>query len=184
MGLDEVAEEILSAGRSAAKSALEEAEQEAARIAAEAAGRARLVVAEKLQQAERRARQMRVQELAAAELEGKRARLVMEREMLEAAAAQAREMLGALPKERDERMLLEILRRQPPAGYRVFSARRNEAFLRTMPSVDYGGAVNCLGGILFESRDGSVRMDFTYDTMLRDLVERNMKEIARVLFSG
>jgi V/A-type H+-transporting ATPase subunit E len=184
MGLDEVAEEILSAGRSAASAAVKEAEQEAARIAAEAEGRARSVVAEKLEQAERRARQMRVQELAAAELEGKRARLAMEREMLEAASAQAREMLGALPKERDERMLLEVLRRQPPAGYRVFSAGRNEAFLRAMPSVDYGGTVKCLGGILFESRDGSVRMDFTYDTMLRDLVERNMKEIARELFSG
>ena len=184
MGLDEVAEEILSAGRAAAASVLKEAQEEAARTAAEAAGKARAVVAGRLQTAERRARQMRVQELAAAELEGKRARLAMEREMLEAATAQAREMLSALPRERDERMLLEILRRQPPAGFRVFSARRNEAFLRAMPSIEYGGAVDCLGGILFESRDGAVRMDFTYNTMLRELVERNMKEIARVLFSG
>ncbi|MBM4248712.1 MAG: hypothetical protein FJ149_04640 [Euryarchaeota archaeon] len=184
MGLDEVAQEILSECRAAAEAVVGEARKEAARMTAEAGERARAVVAVRLQQAERRARQLRVQELAAAELEGKRARLAMEREMLEAAVGQAREMLSALPRERDERMLSEILRRHSAPGHRVFSAKRNEAFLRAIPTVEYGGTVNCLGGILFESRDGSVRMDFTYDTMLRDLVERNMKEIARMLFSG
>jgi V/A-type H+-transporting ATPase subunit E len=184
MGLDDVAEEILSAGRAAAGAVVREAEAEAARITAEAGERARSVVAEKLQQAERRARQMRVQELASSELEGKRARLVMERELLEAAAAQAREAIAALPRDQDERLLGRILAANPVSGYRVHSAQKNEAFLRAMPSVDYAGNVNCLGGILFESRDGTVRMDFTYDTMLRDLVERNMKEIARILFSG
>jgi V/A-type H+-transporting ATPase subunit E len=184
MGLDEVAEEILAKGRAAAESVLKEAESERARLMAEARGRAQAMTDEKLQQAEKRARQIRVQELAAAELEGKRARLVMEREILEAAAESARAMMANLPKEQDERLVLEILRKNPAPGYRVFSARRNEAFLRALPSVEYGGNLNCLGGILYESSDGSVRMDFTYDTMLKDLVERNMKEIARLLFSG
>jgi V/A-type H+/Na+-transporting ATPase subunit E len=184
MGLDEVREEILSAGRAAAQAVLAEAEAEAARMTAEANKRARAVVAEKLQQAERRARQLRVQELASSELEGKRARLAMERELLEAAAEQARASIAALPKDQDERLLERILAKHSVFGYRVYSARKNEAFLRAMPSVEYAGNVNCLGGILFESRDGTVRMDFTYDTMLRDLVERNMKEIARLLFSG
>ena len=184
MGLEAVSEEILSEGRAAAAAVISEAEAEAARMKAEAAERARAVVAERLQQAERRARQLRVQELAAAELEGKRARLVMEREMLEAASGQARASIGALPREVDERLILRILSRHSAPGYRVYSAPKNEPYLRAMPSVEYAGKVNCLGGILFESRDGSVRMDFTYDTILRDLVERNMKEIARILFSG
>lgn len=184
MGLDEVAEEILSAGRAAARSVVKEAETESERLLAEAREKARAAGEERLRQAEKRARQLRVQELAAAELEGKRARLAMEREMLEAAAAQARELLASLPREQDERMLLEILKRHSAPGYRVFSAKKNEPFLRAMPSLEYGGNVKCLGGILFENRDGSVRMDFTYDTMLRDVVEHNMKEIARILFSG
>jgi len=184
MGLEEVTEEILAAGRAAADSAVKEAESERARLLAEAQERARAITQEKLGQAEKRARQLRVQELAAAELEGKRARLVMEREMLEAAAEQARAMMASLPREQDERLLSDILRKHPAPGYRVFSAKRNETFLRALPSVEYGGNLNCLGGILYESSDGSVRMDFTYDTMLKDLVERNMKEIARLLFSG
>jgi len=184
MGLDEVAEEILAQGRAAAEAVLKEAEAERARLLAEAEERARAITQEKLGQAERRARQLRVQELAAAELEGKRARLVMEREMLEAAADQARAMMAALPREQDERLLSAILRRHSAPGYRVFSAQKNESFLRALPSVEYGGNMNCLGGILFESRDGSMRMDHTYDSMLRDMVERSMKEMARLLFTG
>ena len=184
MGLDEVAGEILAAGRAAADAVIKEAESEAARLTAEARERARLIREEKLEQAEKRARQLRVQELAAAELEGKRARLVMEREMLEAAAEQARAMMAALPKEQDERLLSEILAKYSAPGYRVFAAKKNEPFLRAMPSVEYGGNINRLGGILFESRDGSVRMDYTYDSMLRDMVERSMKEISRLLFFG
>lgn len=184
MGLNEVAEEILSAGRTAAAAVIAEAEAEAARLTGEARERARAVSAEKLRQAERRAGQMRVQELAAAELEGKRARLAMEREMLEAASEQARASIGALPKEQDERLLLRLLAKNSAPGYRVYSARKNEPFLRAMPSVEYAGNISCLGGVLFESRDGTVRMDFTYDTMLKDIVDHNMKEIARILFSG
>jgi len=184
MGLEEVAEEILSAGRESAEDVLRQARAEADRLAAEAREKAGAVRYEKMQHAERRARQMRVQEMASAELEGKRARLVMEKEVLEAASERARAMLGALPAEQDQRMLADILKRSSLPGFRVFGAPRNEAFLRSQPSVEFAGTVKCLGGILFESRDGTERMDFTYDTILRDIVERNMKEVARILFTG
>jgi V/A-type H+-transporting ATPase subunit E len=184
LGLDEVAEEILAAGRASAEAVLKEAEQQSAELTSEAREKARATGEEKFRQAEKRAYQLRVQELASAELEGKRARLVMEREILEAASEKGRSLLASIPRDQDERMLAEIIKKYASPGYRVFSAAKNESFLRSMPSVEYGGNVPCLGGILFESRDGSVRMDYTYDTMLHDLVERNMKEIARILFSG
>jgi V/A-type H+-transporting ATPase subunit E len=184
MGLDEVAEEILSAGRESAEEVLRQARAEAERLVAEAQEKAVAVREEKTEQAERRARQMRVQELASAELEGKRARLVMEKDVLAAASERARAMLGALPAEQDQRMLGSILKKHSSPGFRVFGAPRNESFLRSQPGVEFAGTVKCLGGILFESQDGTVRMDFTYDTLLGDIVERNMKEVARILFSG
>ena len=184
MGLEEVAEEILSAGRAQAEEVLRQARAEADSLAAAAQRKADALRQERMQQAERRARQMRVQELASAELAGKRARLAMEKEVLEAAAERARAMLSALPAEQDQRMLSAILRKRSQPGFRVLGAARNEQFLRSQPGVEFGGTVKCLGGVLFESRDGEVRMDFTYDNMLQEIVERNMKEVARILFSG
>lgn len=183
MGLDEVSEEILSAGRAAAGAVIKEAEQEKERLMAEARVRAGATTEERMRAAEKRIAQVRVQELASAELEGKRARLSMERELLEAAAEQARAKLAVLPAARDESLLAELLKRYGGPGYKVYSAAKNEAFLRAQPSVMYGGNITCLGGILFESMDTTVRMDYTYDTMLKDVVEGSMKEIARMLFA-
>lgn len=183
MGLDDVAGDIRAAGKARAEAILKEAREEKEKLLSEAAEKARGLKEDRAREAQKAVAQLRVQELSAADLEVKRNRLSMERALLEAAAQKARERLAGLPASEDEALLSALLKKCPP-GYRVHSAKRNEAFIRSRPSVPYAGNIRCLGGVMFESPDGTVRMDFTYDTMLKEVVERTLKDIHDLLFKG
>ncbi len=183
MGLEPVVEDILEAGKQRAASIVAEAQRERERALSEARARARAVIEARLAEAKRAEAQMRARELAAAELEVRRARLQMERELLQVAAEGARRRVEALSGRDDEALLENLLRKVPP-GYRVYSAPKSEAFLRGRLGPAYAGTVNCLGGLVAESPDGSVRMDLTYDAFLAAAVEGSMREVHRALFSG
>ena len=176
-------EDILAVGKAEAEAVLREAEKEKERLTSEAKEKAKAITEEIMRQVEKRVAQLRIQELASGELDSKRARLVMERELLEAATEQARVKLANIPKEQDEALLLAILKKHGAPGYRIYSAKKNEAFLRANSLLPYAGNIQCLGGILFESQDGHVREVFTYETILKDVVELSMREIARIMFS-
>ncbi len=183
MGLDEVVGDILAAGRATAEAAVKEAETERERMLSEAREKAHLLKEERLREAARSCAQARVRELAAAELEVKRARLAMERDLLEAAADGARRRVAALSPKEDEALLGIILQRTATPGYRIFSAPKSESYLRAAAPDRFAGTINCLGGLVLESPDGTVRMDFTYDTILRDTVDRMMRDIYGILFA-
>lgn len=181
MGLERVVEDILAAGEQRAASIIAEARAEKEKILAEARERARELREKRLAEADREAAQFRVRELAGAELEAKRMRLRMESEVLEAAVEEARRRVAALQGGEDEAILERLLKKVPP-GYRVFSSQKNEDFLRRRLGMVYAGTVGCLGGLVTESPDGSVRIDLSYDTILSEVVERVMKEVHSILF--
>jgi len=183
MGLEEVVGDILAAGRSRTEALLGEARAERDRILSEAREKARLLKEARLREAVQAASQLRARELAAAELEVKRARLEMERALLDEVDARSRERVAALPQKEDEGLLAALFTRSAVPGYRLYSADQNEAFLRARSSVPYAGTVECLGGFVLESPDGTVRVDLTYDTLLREVGDRMMREIYDLLFS-
>ena len=183
MGLEEVVGDILAAGRAHTEALLGEARAERDRILSEAREKARLLKEARLREAARAVTQLRARVLAAAELEVKRARLEMERALLDEVDARSRARVAALPQREDEALLAALLARSAIPGYRLYSAGRNAAFLRARSSVPYAGAVECLGGFVLESPDGTVRVDLTYDTLLREVGDRMMRETYGILFS-
>ena len=46
----------------------------------------------------------------------------------------------------------------------------------------YGGNIKCLGGILVTSEDGSINLDYTFDSILEDVWTSSMKQISDILF--
>ena len=39
-----------------------------------------------------------------------------------------------------------------------------------------------IGGIVLENEDGTVRLDFTYDSILKNVYERSLKQISDILY--
>ena len=182
MGLDKVVEEVLSSGRERREQILAEANEEAegilaaARVEVEGYGR------QKAEDTRVRIERMREQELQSSELEVRRLELGMRRELLERTEALARERLTGLPRGRNEPLLRALLAGHPMPGGRVFSNDRDEPLVRALTSLRYAGHVKCLGGVVIESQDGTVKEDRTFDTILRETSERALPAIAGILF--
>jgi len=182
MGLDEMVADIDAAAAAEAGAMLKEAAGEKDRLLAEAKERARRMMEDRLAEAERQIAQIRMRESSGAELEVKRARLAMERQLLSEASEAAHQRISALMGPQDEELLGAILGHHGVRGSKIFGARKNESYLQTRLEYTYAGNIDCIGGVLFESPDGLVRMDFTYDAILRELVERTTKDIYDILF--
>ncbi len=54
--------------------------------------------------------------------------------------------------------------------------------MRSVVGPAFAGTVDRLGGIVIESADGRTRLDLTYDSILDDLWQDLLKEVAQTLW--
>jgi V/A-type H+-transporting ATPase subunit E len=47
---------------------------------------------------------------------------------------------------------------------------------------NFGGTIECVGGVVIESADGSRRIDLRFETILADIWRDSIKEVAEVLW--
>ena len=182
MGLDKVVEEVLSSGRERREQLLAEAKEEAEGILSAARAEVEEYGRQKAEDARVRTARMREQELQSGELEVRRLELGMRRELLERTLALARERLTGLPRGRNEPLLRALLAGHPMPGGRVFSNERDEPLVRALTPLRYAGHIRCLGGVVLESADGTVKEDRTFDTILSETSDRTLPAIAGILF--
>ena len=182
MGLEKVVEEVLSSGKRKREEILAEGDkdnQEVVQAAKEEVGSYRRK-REKDNQV--RIERMRAQDLQTAGLEVRRLELSMRRDLLEKVQEGARDKLRQLDRQRNEAMLRALLAGKDTPGAKVFSAAKDEAMVRSLSRLPYGGHVDCLGGVIIESADGSIREDLTYDALLTERGEELLPIIAGILF--
>lgn len=184
MGLDRVVEEVISSGRERRDVILAEAREEADGIMAAARAELEDYTRSKDEETSGRIARMRAQERQASELEVRRLELAMRRELLTLVEAAARERLSGLPRARNEALLRALLATVKMPDGRLFSNAGDEPLVRALSALRYAGHVKCLGGVIIESSDGTVREDRTFDTLLSEVSETSLGDIARVLFQG
>jgi V/A-type H+-transporting ATPase subunit E len=182
MGLEQVLQEIESRSQQARQKL--EAEAQAARAEALAAGNVAVDEHRKkaLERASREIVRMQTQEAASTELELKREELQMERELLDRVVRLAEEKLKALPRERNEAILKSLLSHYGREGTQVLALPKDELFLKMASKLRMAGPINGTGGIVVTNADGTVRVDLTYETLLRDVSDKSLKDVHSKLF--
>ena len=190
MSLDTVVEDIRDEANARAEEIRAEGEERAEEIVAEAERDADSILEEAEREAERRIEQEREQKLSSAKLEAKQQRLEARREILEevreAVEAEIENIDGA---EREEltRTLLDAAAEEFDAGtVRVHGRPDDEELLESIledyDGFELGEPVDCLGGVVVESDESRVRVDNTFDSVLEDVWEDNLREISERLF--
>jgi V/A-type H+-transporting ATPase subunit E len=184
MGLDKVVEEILRRG--------EEKKQEIIRLGEkerdELVGQADKKIADNRQKSEKKAEttivQMEQQELSSAELESKKALLAAQRQVMEDLKQQVLDALGGYPAEKKKKLYAKLAaraRKELGECY-VYSNREDKAVLQLPSGVTDAGTIDCHGGLVFESKDRSYRLDYRFESMLDEVWNKEMKEIFTKLF--
>ena len=182
MGLDSVVEDVLGRGRSEVEEIRRAALAERDRTLqnAQAEGAKLLEVREK--EAQQAAERLRVQALARAELEGKKVVLSAEKELLDEVYAK---VLGKLAVLEDGAAILQSLLKAHAADWRtgkVYCNEKDANAVRSAVGTSFGGTIDCVGGIVIESGDGTHRIDLLYETLLADVWRDSIREVAEVLW--
>jgi len=181
MGLETVLDRIRDTGKAEAEAIAEEGRRERERLLAEARAEGEALIARREAEAHEQAARRRVQDLARAELDARKLGLAAQEEVLNAVRAKVRERLAANPNPQALRKLLVRHAAEWKAG-RVYCNARDAPDVRASVGSNFGGTIECIGGIAIESGDGSSRLDLTYDSLLNDLWGNVIKEVASRLW--
>jgi V/A-type H+-transporting ATPase subunit E len=191
MSLDTVVEDIREEARTRASELREDGESRAEEIVAAAESEAEETLEEAERDAERAIEQEREQTLSSAKLEAKQARLEARRELLGDVRGDIETAVAELEGDRREeltRALLEAATEEfeNVEGVQVYGAPGDEALLGTVledyEGYAYAGEYDCLGGVVLESEGSRVRVNNTFDSVLEEVWEDNLREISDELF--
>ncbi|MCG1004235.1 MULTISPECIES: V-type ATP synthase subunit E [Halobacterium] len=206
MSLETVVEDIRDEARERAKEIRSDAESRADEIVADAEADAEEILSEAEAEAEREIEREREQRLSSAKLEAKQMRLEARRDALEDVRETAEEEIAAIDGDDREELTRALLdaaadefdadgEGQSPSGNRtqsddadvsVYGRADDEALISNIlddyDGYEYAGEHDCLGGVVVESETSRVRVNNTFDSVIDDVWENNLKEISARLF--
>ncbi|MDS0476660.1 V-type ATP synthase subunit E [Natrinema sp. 1APR25-10V2] len=191
MSLDTVVEDIREEAHARAENIRSEGEARAEEIESAAREDADEIVANAEAEVEREIEQLREQRLSSSKLEAKQKRLEARRDVLGDVRDAVEEELAALEGDAREELtrdLLEAATDEFDEGddVNVYGRGSDEALIESIladyDGYQYAGEYDCLGGIVAESEQSRVRINNTFDTVLEDVWEDNLREISNRLF--
>ena len=183
MALDKVVEEILESARKEADGLVQAAEKERQSVLQQAEESIAGKKAAQKKQTEEAIRRLRQQEISSAELEAKRVVINARKEMLDKTFNEVVATLSNLKEADKARLYRAIIAegRKALPNPRVYCPR-GEARLVPAESVDKIVEADIPAGLILESADGQVRMDFTFKTILESIWEKELKSVSAILF--
>ncbi len=182
MPLEPIIEEIVRKGHQQVSEITRSAEEEAEKIIVEANDESKEILKKARREAEKEAERLRRQEISGINLEMKKEELLRKREVVEKVYQLLVEKVENLSDSEREKLLKKILDKYKNEDYLIYSSKRDEKIVRKISKLEYAGNIDCIGGVILESRDGEYRINLTFDNLLREVYESKMKEVYEKLF--
>lgn len=191
MSLETVVEDIREEANARAEEIRTEGEARAEEIEQAAHEDASEIVQEAEERADREIEQLREQRLSSAKLEAKQQRLEARRDVLGEVREQVEAELAALDGDAREELTRDLLDAasvefSSDDDVRVYGRAEDEELLESIleeyDGYEYAGEYDCLGGVVVESEQSRVRVNNTFDSVLEDVWEDNLREISNRLF--
>ena len=191
MSLDTVVEDIRDEARARAEEIRTDGESRAEEIREAAERDAEEIRETAEREVERKVDQEREQKLSSAKLEAKQERLEARREVLEDVRDDVEARIADIDGDEREELTRALL--EAAAGefddaetVRVHGRAGDEELLESVvgefEGFAVGDPVDCLGGVVVESDASRVRVNNTFDSVLEDVWEENLREISARLF--
>jgi len=180
MGLEAVKEEILNSAKEQANSMIAEARKEADRITKETEKKIEEMQGRSEAEIKRAFDMIKKQESASAELENKKMLLEAKKQIIESAFAEARKKLENLDDKKREAIMKKLLEKAKSEieAAKIYCNKKDAKFVKGI-DVQSG---NIIGGLIAENKDGTVRIGYSFETMLQSIKESELQNISKVLF--
>ena len=182
MGLEIVVKDIQEGASAEVSRIKAEGDAKASEIINEAKEVQKKTLGDSLAKAEEDLQNLHQQVISSANLEVKRITLNKRKDLLDKVYVQTVEKIKSMPASKKEELLKNIINKYEASGARVYSSKDSEDIVKKLTSISYAGNLDAIGGIVLENEDGTVRLDFTYDAILKNVYERSLKQISDILY--
>lgn len=191
MGLEVVIEEIREKGKKEADRIRQETQAEVRSILSAAQEKAAKIKLAADQETERQTSHIMNQEVSAANLVVKRQLLNTQKDLLDQVYQAALSKIAALPEDFHlgaMKNLLSEAKAEIPEGIVHCNKRDRDALSRllasdpALKSYVMGEPVDTEGGVIIESKDGELQIDYSYRTFLNGIWETGLKDASGILF--
>jgi len=181
--LETFVQAVHSKGRAETDEIIAQARAERERMLSEIRAEGEKALREAEEHAREAAERRRVQDLARAELEARKTVLAAQKEALDEVYQRGLARLATLRENQDFlRTLLKANEAEWRSGGRVFTNAKDEAFVKGIVGKAFAGTIDCAGGLVIESADGTRRVDLRYESILRDVWDDSVREVAEILW--
>ena len=180
MGLEELKEEILNNARDESSKIIEEAEKEAKEIISKAKKRIDEYKTKLWDDKERLIENLAKMKMAQARSEAKKLLLEKKKEIMNNVFEKVRQKLAALDDNKRKRYIQQLIEKAKNEMNieTVYCSKKDMKLLKDFKCEEAG----IIGGIIVENKDKSVRIDYSFETMLDSLKEKSLQEIVKKLF--
>ncbi len=189
MGLEKVKQEILNGAREEAGKLAEHAKEEAKAIEKSAENQVRDYERMVEEDIEKSIEIMKRRELAAAELEVQKKALEAKNELIEAVFSEASKKLRSLGDKSREAHVKNLLgMAMNEMDVAVVRCNAKDGKFVSNYGGGSGGRLKVVasddvsGGVIAESADGRLRVNYSYETMLEQVKSKVLIDVARILF--
>ncbi|MEA1944238.1 MAG: V-type ATP synthase subunit E [Euryarchaeota archaeon] len=190
MGLENVVSDILNSAKADVSAIEAERDREVSSIIEEAKRTGERITGEKIASAEDEAKRAHKQDISGANLEVRRMMLNTRKETLDETYTQALKRIRELD---SEPLLRSLIRAHSGDATRIYSNEQDQPIVLKLcdelledqlTELEYIGNIDCIGGIVLENEDGTVRLDYTFDAIMDEVSERSMKQVSSILFEA
>lgn len=180
MGLETVKEEILNSAMEQSSSIIADARKEASRLMKEAEKKVEEMKEKSETETKRTIEIIKRQELANAELENKKMLLEAKKEIIENVFSGAMEKLETLDDKKREAILKRLLEKAKGEIEIacIYCNIKDAKFLKGLNAEP----IEITGGLIAENKENTIRIDYSFDTMLQAVKESELQNISKILF--
>jgi len=185
MTLDALANEIANQAKAEAKLIIAEAKKQAKMIEDDAKAEAMVFSKDVQSRAERESAQLSVELVASAKQANQKHLLIARREELDDTWESIRASVRSPELEGRSEILSNLLSEASKAsGDMILRPVSIDRKILEKGSFTLGDDVDGLGGFILESKDGSIVLDYRFDSRLDDAWKENLREVNKILFGN
>ncbi|MBI4452919.1 hypothetical protein HY637_05805 [Candidatus Woesearchaeota archaeon] len=180
MGLEAVKEEIIRNAKLQESAMLAEARKEAARMMKEAELKAEGLKAKSEAETKKATESIKKQALASADMESRKMVLEAKKQVIEGVFAEVKKKLEELDDKKREQYMKSLIDRSSKeleVAY-VHCSKKDAKFVKAF-NVE---TIGILGGLIAENKDKTIRIDYSFETILEGIKDSELQSINRILF--
>lgn len=186
MGLDKVMDEIVNQAGLQKKEILRVGKEEAKRIIDSAEEQVKKRREKTLKNVALIADETKKTEMSSLSLQMRKNILEAKKDLLGESYAKAAAKIQDLSAAERKKLALDLLKKAmnelPDAKYFYAAKKDSEIISKSNPKLKFAGELGGLGGIILENEDGSIRVNYSLDSILQKVREDNLNELSNKLF--